>query len=636
MQLLEIGSFVDVGAITNEAPRTYSTLPAYHITATYWTDIFFAPDESDYSTIYIEGFSNGPFIPYTNVASSALCIATEQSFYWDNENQKLWFHIDDSANPLTTVFSYEIYFAFTKNNILDIDGQLCLPLIASLPQIRQSEDFLNYKKLSFTDGSTTLNNIGGKLDYLIGLNLYGNNVFVLYIDPEDIVNTNGLLTADRADVIRQQAFYIEDYDIGIQKVVFELQDLRKSQNKNIPVNVFNTTDYPDIDEYYINKPIPLAYGSIREMKPIPTNGTDTGDVDYRAAEELTDFGTVKVLIDDVWTTKIPTYTNLATGEFILASADVRNAGGAILDVKLVDPIGIAITYASDVIVDLNDRAYGTLFTDTFYDTAEWAAEETYLSEIGIVFNRQVELLEAIRIIQNGSNRGFRYEFNSEGKRTIRIDREDRDLIATLHPTHFDATDLKVPSNKKNVYGNVIVNYYQSFYDNEVLTIINDDYSEIVGRNYKQIKPITIDSYLTTESDAEELGLYLATRLKDIPHTVAIDIRMTNKTERALFLNLRIFDIIKTALTPGAWVDFENLEITGREFYGIQALKIISIAPVPGKNVNRIIGKLLPNYVEYRHYDFTQIAGAGQQQFDFDQIDGGTQEQFDFTQIPRSE
>ena len=599
MQIVEFGLSNPLTTFLNEAPFTYSAFPGIYTTASYWISIFGAPDESITNRTFIGGFSRGPFIFYTEVNSSALCIATEQSFYWDNDNQKLWFHIDAEANPYIDTFSYETYYLYNDDKLIYLDDQECLPLILSLPGITQRQDIVNYDKFSFVSGPIQLNNNGGLLDFLIALNLFGNNAFISYLDNVDITETApGVYSASRSDVQRLQAFYIENYTPGISTFTISLQDKRKSQNIDICTDVYNADDYPDISDDYIDEPIAVAFGSIRELACIPVDGEAATDVTYRAALTMTDFGTVQLKINDTWTTKTPLSSNLTIGEFVIASADARDANGNVQECKLVSCEGIPNNHSGDVIEWLNNYYTGLLFNDTFYDTAEWAAECALLTEIGVVFNSAIKLFEAIALIQNKSYRGFRYEINAEGQRTIRVDDETRDVSAIVYNTDFEKYDLSASGDTSKVYSEIKIKYAESYESGKYISVTNDDYKTEVGENYRQLQTLTRETYLTNSTDAAAKAALDANIFRSCPYVVPLTLKTATRTDRERFLKLRIFDVLIVELTPSDFVDLDTEMITGREFLGIKAIKVLSISPSASLNQNRITAKIIPNYIYY--------------------------------------
>lgn len=629
MQLAEIGSFKEETQWSNDDPFVSTCLPGAHTTAAYWSGTFGAADETTNTKVFIAGFKRGAFVKYAEASSINDCRSTEKTFYWDDDNQVLYVHFEHDQSFDSDVYYYETFYGYTDQSVIYIDDQEFLPLLESSPGVSQQQDLINYSKLSFSAGSLVLNNVGGIIDFFIDQNVYGNTVFISYIDPDDIIEiAPNVFSASRSDIQRMQAFYIEDYQIGTTQIVFKLQDIRKSNDITIPNTRFNSTDYPYISEDHLDKIIPIAYGPIREMKAIPTDeesGSST-DVTFRVAVEMVDFGTIQVDIDGVWTTVLLIFSSLSTGTFQLDASDARDSSGAVRACRLVDCEGIANTSAGDVIVDLNDKYLNRGFNSTFYDTTEWTSESSSLVEIGVVFDEEIKLYNAIEKIQNGSNIGFRYEVNADGKYTLRIDDEERDLTGILYNRQFDRFKFDVDSDTDLVYSEINVQYSKSYNSGRYLLEKNDDFKDEVAQNNQQ-RSLFSETLLTTESQAEARALNDATKFKNVPRIVKLTIDTPTKSDRETFLKLRIFDILKAELSTADFIDLDDETFDGREMFGIQAIKIISINPSFDRLSNNIRAKLLPNYIERVHFDFTRT--TGQSHFDFTRT-GSTQKHYDFT------
>jgi len=358
MTIAEVSSLNLASGFASVVPFVYELRPGFLSLAPFWTSTFGAPDESRAYTIVVKSFIRDYDIKYNEVNNYNDCVAQEGSFFWDNTNQVLYVHFEHSHEGWTATYQYGTYFGFSDKQLIYLDGQEYLPLIDSAPSIRQSQDIINYDRLSFINGSLTLNNrsrrlegtISGQIDSFIGSDIYNNDVFLYYLD-DSLVSASD--EASISDLVPLAAFYIEDYDISLKQISIKLQDKRKAQNITIPSEKFNSTDYPNIGDE-AGGVIPLMYGQVREARAIPTNGdTTSGDVTYRVALLLTALGTVQVYIDKVWTTVSVSSSSLSTGEFTLTSANGRDSSGAVRDCRVLLPTGISITYTSDIIVDLN-------------------------------------------------------------------------------------------------------------------------------------------------------------------------------------------------------------------------------------------------------------------------------------------
>jgi len=583
MIILEVSQLSTVSGFANVQPFIYEVRPGGLTLASYWTDILLAADESRDYTIMISSFIRAFNVKYNIVSSFADCTTQEGSFYWDNTNQVLYIHFEHDQEGLTDTYETGSFQGFSDEGVLYIDGQEYNPLIESIPSIAQQQSIVNYDLPAYINGSVALNNkmyksTSGQLDSFILQNVYGNNATLYYFPDDKITFPN---SGDRSYLVPLAPLYVEDYDISLQQIDLRLQDLRKSDNITIPTDKFNTTDYPNIGDI-AGDVIPLMYGQVREAKAINTNGdTTSGDVNYRVALLLTVLGTVQVNVDDLWTTVTPTSSTLASGEFVLATADGRNTNGSIRDCRVLLPTGIAITYTSDIIKDMYLRYKSITYIASNYDTTEWEAEEVALTGGGVVFDIPMQMFDAFKVIQNGSNVGFRFEYNTSGLRTFRIDDPDRTVSGRVEPVDIaNRDDMPVTTDSDQVFADVIVSYSKSFNSGRYQRVNNDDNTLQVLARYRDQKTLSVETILNNSTDATARALSDATKFKDIPQIMTLELMGSS------FLPVRIFDIFDIEATPD-FADADTSTIIGREYYGFKKGKVIAINP-DIKNVTNTI------------------------------------------------
>ncbi|MDH4127363.1 MAG: hypothetical protein OEV44_01320 [Spirochaetota bacterium] len=584
MTIVELSNNKLATGFVNHNPFVYSIRPAKVQLADYWINTFGAEDESNQLSILINSFIENFLEKYNQVDSLEDCELQERSFFFDITNQILYVHFIHSSSWYTSSYEYGTFYGFSDTRLVYLDNVVYDPLIASVPAIAQQEDIIGYDKLAFINGSIILNNKNAILDSFIKENLYGNDVFLYSIENE-LIDEND--SGSRSDLVNQAVFYIENYNRSLNQIELKVQDQRKAQNNIMPVDKYTQADYPNIEEKYLNKIIPLAYGQIREYLCTPINGLSGGaTVRFKQAVTLSSLGTIQVKIDEVWTTKTPSNINLALGEFDLLSTDAKNTSGAIREVKAINSIGIENIHASQIIIDINKRFLGTEFIPSNYDIAEWIDEQESLTGISVVFDKQIEVFEAIRQIQNGSNVGFRYAVKPNKLRTIRIDDETRLPIMTIPNTDIqNINDLPVTTNSELVYSQVEIKYNYDYVNDVWSSFINKDNESAVFANYRQNNTLITETFINNQTDAEnraKLNSDLYSKIPEISELVLMGKH---------YLSLRIFDIINIELTPG-FVNLDNNTIEGRQYYGVVVAKILSIDPDVKNNINNITCKII--------------------------------------------
>jgi hypothetical protein len=576
---------IDNTELTNSAPFVVQLTFLKYQTADYWIEIFNAPDGSYNINAILVSLIESLINNYTLALSYNDCVAQESSYYYSLEMAVLYIHHDHDIDPYVATFEVGTAIGFTEKDVIYIDGVEYLPLLESIPSIAKKQDLLNYNELALVTGNAVHRNTGGKMDFLINAYLYGNDYKIYYLD-----NQIGIQDYTRSDLIGIHCAYIDDYEISLQKAVFTLGDKRDSQNIDIPVDKFNITDYPDIDDNYIDSIIPVAWGLIRRSTAIPIDSEAIGTVTFRQALLLTSLGTVQVKIDEAWVTKVPVSTDLLTGSFTLAQADGRNASGVPYECRVYGSVGISVTYASDIIKDMNERFLGIEYLVSNYDTTEWESEEVQLETVGLLLDEQTKMYTAIALIQNGANVGFRYDILPNGKRTIRIDDHDRAVSDNIHQEDiFNVLELPVGSDKNQLAGIVEVEYSKDYNADKYLSVTDDTEQENVLQKYRKIPTLTNKTLLTTEAHAQEKASWLVSRTKDIPKLP--DIIVHGKRWR----NIRIFDIVKIALTPGENDFATSRIISGRKYYGFWKASIVGIDPDIQNIQNRLTLQLISEY-----------------------------------------
>lgn len=586
MTIVDVAQKIDVSGMSPVSPNVYEIRPVNKTLADFWITTFGASDESTNKRVLIIGFNRSSAAKFTRATSYNDMVSLEASFYWDNADQILYVHLEHDQGPFSDGYQYSVAFGFSDSGIVYIDDIEYRPLILSVPSFAQQQDLQDYDQLSFISGSIQLNNHGrpdGELDSFITEDVYGNDAFIYSLD-DTLINSTG--NALRSDLEGIAAVYIEDYDISLQSIDLRIQDVRKAQDITIPIATFTADDYPDIDDA-TGDVIPLMYGTVREAKAIPTNDvTISGDVYYRVAILLTDLGTVQVNIDDIWTTVTPSSIQLPAGEFILSSSDGRDTNGAIRDCRVLLPEGIPVTYSSDIIIDLNERFLGLPFVDSFYDTVEWIAEQVSLSTAGWVFDEEITLFNAIKLVQNGSSAGFRYEINPTGQRTIRINSNERGRSTRIESVDIlNRGVMPVSTDSDLVFAKVVVSYDKSFNSGKFKKVTNDDYELSVRNRYNSQKSLPSETMLNNQNDAETRALNDAVQFNTIPSIMKLDLMGKG------FLSLRIFDIIDVEATPD-FADADTGVIVGRQYYGIRRAKVLQIDPNTKLNTNKVSLQLL--------------------------------------------
>ena len=571
MIISEISKYYESEAQTNVAPFTYQQLPATYEIDPFFEETFGEGFASRTLNMFINDFVRDYYNNYSETNNLLDCIDTEQSFFWLATSYILYNHYEhDYAPYIDGYYEYGRAFGYNNKFPIYIDDVFYDALIKSIPSIAQQQDLINYEQLAGMTGAIEYVNTEGKFDEFIDSDITGTKNRLYYLDAK-----YGIENYTRSQLVSLATYFIENDEMSMNKYSTDLQDLRLKQNIEIPIEVFNITDYPNINDSFIDEIIPLLYGQVRRSEAIPVNGElgSGNTITFRQALLLTSLGTVQVEIDDQWTNRVPASTDLASGSFILSEANGRKANGEPYKCRVVDSIGIVNFSSSDIIVDMNERFINVSYNNSLYNITEWETEEIQLESMGIVFNEPVKLYDAIRMVQAGSNVGFRYDIAADGRRTIRIDDPERSAISYKTRSQLkQIVESSIKSKKELLSGIVKVGYAKDYNSDKYLYVTNSDYQGTVLENYREQPTIEIKTELITEAQADARAELYAARFSNMPRIVPLIIMGIDS------YTLRIYDVIEVELTLG-FVNADTGEITGdREFFGVWKIQILGIDP----------------------------------------------------------
>jgi hypothetical protein len=253
----------------------------------------------------------------------------------------------------------------------------------------------------------------------------------------------------------------------------------------------------------------------------------------------------------------------------------------------LEPTGIANVRATDVIIDLNLKTLGTEYNDGNYNTQEWATESNPIGPIAVVF-QDIELVEAIRIIQAGADTRFSYEIDAEGRRTIRLDdwtrpqtvlteldtlrgslaTESGDVIVARIPRPVitlaeikDNRDLLVDTDSSIFYSSVTVAYDKDWNEGKYLRVMNTAYEQVAFNRYRKKRTLELETLIPTQAQAQALADLYASRLSTIRP------QLTCMLHGQDYYDLRIYDTMTV-----------DLGSTDRLYFGRWKAQIIAVSP----------------------------------------------------------
>lgn len=565
MTILEIARYYTLRPFTPYAPFVVMSYPARRSTASWWTDTFGALGDDSALEINISAIIENPNVNYTRANSLPDCLAQSASFFWDSVEQILYIHLSIDTLPSVDSFASGVTSGFTDRGVAYIDDILYKPLLKSIPSLAQQADLKEYDQMAFIAGAIELINNGGQFDDIIDDAIHGNDVFLYYMqsDPSRFRYT-------RDELIQLANLYVENYTFSLSEFLIDVQDKRKSMNAKLL----------SLDSE--GKPIPILYGQIAGAKASVAD--DSGvSVTYKLAPHMTDLGTVQCLGDFGWANVSPISYDLDAGTFTVSAVYARSPGnglgedtGSVLECRLLNPVGIANASAADVIKDMNQRILGIEYTSSNYDQVNWAIAETLLSPIGVLFTSQMEVYKAISDIQNSCNLGFRYDIGADGKRRIIFDDWTAEPIGNIFWADIkDNLTLTVKSDSTLLAAVVTAKYAHDYHADTWLTFTDDSKSEQVTTLYRQTPSMEIDTYLTSEAEAQQRAEFAAGRFSRVFATAEITLHGSQ------WYGLRIYDIITL-----------ELKTDRRAYFGRWKAQIIAVDPALDELTTKISAVLI--------------------------------------------
>ncbi len=451
---------------------------------------------------------------YSEVASSALCISTDKSWYYDTATTDIYLHLSAGEPPcMFTIISPGAVKGFTlgedrvNNNYYE--NIYYEPLIKSVPNLSKKKDDLFYGIMSFNGGRVSFINNKGYFDKFSQLGLYGQPIRLK-------LTFEGLPLSEAKLVFSGR---VEDFRHTFAEFTVNIADQRKLLSRKLPINTFTAEVYPDMEEKLIGTHIPIAYGPVIKA---PAYKTSSGNWTFADTEFNPIDSTIIVYNKD---DSIFSHGGTVTdGSF--TGADTN-------DKLTVSFCQSAKQNGLDVIADAVENYEGTAFSSLNYDLSEWESEKGSVKNIGIWIGKGKQKTTYDLIEQICKDNQGDFDVLADGRYTFRT------LNPAKVPTHeiFQSELLKDPDaeySAKQYLSSAQIEYQLDIKDKEYRTFINNDYQLEVYGKFRQFKERAFKSALTSEADAKALSVDIMDQSKDIKPKL----KLKTKTQN---LELRILD-----------------------------------------------------------------------------------------------
>lgn len=521
--------------------------------ASFWSTTFGVTEELTTKT-YITGVVLNNNINYTKKNSIAELYLDEQSYFWDNDDQTLYIHLNHShsIDYVESNFSYGLAVGLSTDKVRYLDHRVYKPFLLSNPEIERSVDKFIYDTLTFIVADLKFSNKTKELDIFKTVPLYGNKLAIKTGEENDSYD----------ELVERVTLYIEDYNFSALEFNVKAQDIRKTLTAQVPNTYINATDYPYAGDSTIGTVIPFGYsptnGFIRDVEGLCVN-----EVAVKSSGSYPQFVFLEVLrgsslsdievfvkdSDDVWQEQSSGVSvNWTTGVVTINGA--RTGTSPNYDVLPVraNVKGVANTYASDIIKDFNERFLGLAYDTSNYDITEWEAEEIYLAPVSFFMDSTKDIYEWIKDIQGCSSVGFRYTNTAANKRTIRVDNPNRDSVFTVPSVNVkNPARIDVASQRDEVYNIIKVGYNKSISQGTAERVENRDYYDESFAKYRIETVYDSEQYgfgsgLTTYAEAVDSAALKAEDYWEIHNVFSLEL-IGEK-----YLDLQLYDVLEVYIT----------------------------------------------------------------------------------------
>ena len=429
-----------------------------------------------------------------SVSSVSDCQTIESSFYYNSGTNDLYVHCPNHNDPdlfnmrIGVVFGYSMgsQDPFYNNSIYE-------DRIKSIPSINKQKGSLFFGQVSFDGGEVTLANEDSEFDEFAEDNEIFGNVARLFLGFE------GLEYSEFSKIFTG---YVENIEISNTEMKVDIQDKRKNLQRAIPTAFYNQTDYPDLKDKNVNKPIPVCYGECdnisviclnEEEDPAPAN-YDFLICDMQFHDAIN--AITEVRVEGV--VKAVSASSLADATFSLAAADYTPGDKVTADIKgYEDPSGNLIENALDIMADLFLNYYNLSFNSNFFNTAHW--DKANALDINLFINKQTKFIDIIVKICNSTRCIFLIEddgryssriFNSEG--AVRYEINENEIL--------DFFAIKYDMSK--LISSVLIGYDKDWDEDEYLLLLDDSNESTVFNSFETYNQERFDTLLLNSSDAQ--------------------------------------------------------------------------------------------------------------------------------------
>jgi hypothetical protein len=465
---------------------------------------------------------------FSNYSTLDDILQHDNSFYFDLNTQILYVHFSSTTSP----FSYSTTTIGVLNRFSNFsgwyDGLYYEGRINSVSNISITQDNQYFGILNYNSNSVTMNNIDGFFDNIDEEDIFGQRCKLYF--SEDLDFTNSVVYSG----------FLESFSISTNEIKINIRDIRKSLEISIPENVFLSSDFPNIGNSE-NKPIPLAYGILKDVPAQLLDDTDglsiysfkICDTTYHSIKSID-----KVFVDGE--EKTPSNVDLLNATFTLSSINFKTNQKVTVDIQgYVDNTNTLIenplSIIKDLIVNSTDYEYLPIFFDTnTWDSIEgsdlppcsiYISSSTLISEINKL---SMSIFGLFIITQEGKFSYIIQDLNKPSSKTIKY----YQLLSEPENDYLSSSYL---SSSK-------VGYLKRYNSSDYNYVINNSIETLLKNKYRNKVQIEFLTQLVDKDDAIIYAQKTVDQFGGIFSNYSFDVSITTDIKLMDIILVELFEV----------------------------------------------------------------------------------------------
>lgn len=495
-------------------------------------------------------------VDYTSASTFVNLRSTNNSYFYDTDTT-LYVHFDSFDPPsvffpiiIGVIHGFSNKEKYFLNNLYE--GR-----VRAVPSISMDKDPLYFGLLIFGGGSIALHNEDGRFDSWKDENVYGQAVRIKF-------GGDSLTLADYYTVFTG---FVEDFLIDSDSISIDVIDDRKRFSRNLPINIFDTTTYPDIKTRNANKPIPLGYGTVTNAPIMCIDESAAGPpatynfVICDVADHAIGIQAINQIYIDKGDGPVAASAN---SQSLTAATFVLPRGAGVTQYEAGDDVtcdfegyasgGAIIGNGLHIITDILNVYLDRPFNTDNYDTTEWASAQTAAYDCGLWVDGKKDIATIIEEL-SVSNFGS-FIVKNDGLYTFRMTDNDRAIAKTI----TRETQLAQPAadfKSEEFLTSVIIAYNKDQAGDDFIEQPDTSRQTTIFNKYSTYREKVFETLVTNAAAASALG----SSILDISESIVPTFPVKTKTQN---IDVLLLDnvIVQTDRMQSTWFGNSKAEVVG--------------------------------------------------------------------------